>query len=114
VTGRVRRAVLAYSGGLDTSIIIPRLKETYGCELIALAAGVPLTRLSLDALREITPLFDPDVFQWLDARAAVERRACEGGTAPECVAVALRRVRDWSNGRPSQARPRTVDSDARR
>jgi argininosuccinate synthase len=37
---RVRRAVLAYSGGLDTSIIIPWLKETYGCEVIAMAADV--------------------------------------------------------------------------
>jgi argininosuccinate synthase len=36
----VRRVVLAYSGGLDTSIIIPWLKETYGCEVIALAADV--------------------------------------------------------------------------
>ena len=28
--------MLAYSGGLDTSIIIPWLKETYGCEVIAM------------------------------------------------------------------------------
>ncbi|HTA16187.1 MAG TPA: argininosuccinate synthase, partial [bacterium] len=32
--------VLAYSGGLDTSVIIPWLKETYGCEVIAMAADV--------------------------------------------------------------------------
>ncbi|HXZ12038.1 MAG TPA: argininosuccinate synthase [Candidatus Sulfotelmatobacter sp.] len=31
-----RKVVLAYSGGLDTSIIIPWLKETYGCEVIAM------------------------------------------------------------------------------
>jgi argininosuccinate synthase len=30
------KVVLAYSGGLDTSIIIPWLKETYGCEVIAM------------------------------------------------------------------------------
>jgi argininosuccinate synthase len=36
----VRRAVLAYSGGLDTSIIIPWLKETHGCGVIAMAADV--------------------------------------------------------------------------
>ncbi|HEV8700412.1 MAG TPA: argininosuccinate synthase [Candidatus Polarisedimenticolia bacterium] len=36
----VKRAVLAYSGGLDTSIIIPWLKETYGCEVIAMVADV--------------------------------------------------------------------------
>jgi argininosuccinate synthase len=32
--------VLAYSGGLDTSIIIPWLKEHYDCEVIAMAADV--------------------------------------------------------------------------
>ncbi|MDR1158483.1 MAG: argininosuccinate synthase [Oscillospiraceae bacterium] len=37
---QVRKAVLAYSGGLDTSIIIPWLKENYGCEVIAVAADV--------------------------------------------------------------------------
>ena len=34
------RVVLAYSGGLDTSIIIPWLKENYGCEVIAFVADV--------------------------------------------------------------------------
>lgn len=34
------KVVLAYSGGLDTSIIIPWLKETYGCEVIAMVADV--------------------------------------------------------------------------
>ena len=34
------KVVLAYSGGLDTSIIIPRLKENYGCEVIAFVADV--------------------------------------------------------------------------
>ncbi len=33
---KVKRAVLAYSGGLDTSIIIPWLREHYGCEVIAM------------------------------------------------------------------------------
>ena len=27
----IKKVVLAYSGGLDTSIIIPWLKENYGC-----------------------------------------------------------------------------------
>ena len=35
-----RKVVLAYSGGLDTSIIIPWLKENYGCEVIAMAGDV--------------------------------------------------------------------------
>src|SRR6267378_2491499 len=36
----VKKVVLAYSGGLDTSIIIPWLKETYNCQVIAMAADV--------------------------------------------------------------------------
>ena len=35
-----KKVVLAYSGGLDTSIIIPWLKENYGCEVIAVAGDV--------------------------------------------------------------------------
>ena len=37
---KITKVVLAYSGGLDTSIIIPWLKENYGCEVIAYAADV--------------------------------------------------------------------------
>ncbi len=37
----IKKIVLAYSGGLDTSIIIPWLKDYYpGCEIIAVAADV--------------------------------------------------------------------------
>lgn len=36
----VEKIVLAYSGGLDTSVIIPWLKENYGYEVIAMAADV--------------------------------------------------------------------------
>ncbi|MDR2657686.1 MAG: argininosuccinate synthase [Oscillospiraceae bacterium] len=35
-----RKILLAYSGGLDTSIIIPWLKENYDCEVICMAADV--------------------------------------------------------------------------
>ncbi len=35
-----RKVVLAYSGGLDTSVIIPWLRETYGCQVIAVIADV--------------------------------------------------------------------------
>lgn len=37
---KVNKVVLAYSGGLDTSIIIPWLKEKYDCEVIAVAVDV--------------------------------------------------------------------------
>ena len=36
----VKKAILAYSGGLDTSVIIPWLKENYGCEVVAVTADV--------------------------------------------------------------------------
>ena len=37
----IKKVVLAYSGGLDTSIIIPWLKENYnGCEVIAVSGNV--------------------------------------------------------------------------
>ena len=38
---KIKKVVLAYSGGLDTSIIIPWLKENYnGCEVIAVSGNV--------------------------------------------------------------------------
>src|SRR3990167_4002116 len=36
-SGNPKKVVLAYSGGLDTSVIIPWLRENYGCEVIAMA-----------------------------------------------------------------------------
>ncbi|MCX5676887.1 MAG: argininosuccinate synthase [Planctomycetota bacterium] len=36
----VKKAVLAYSGGLDTSVILPWLRETYGCEVVAFVADL--------------------------------------------------------------------------
>jgi argininosuccinate synthase len=36
----IKKVCLAYSGGLDTSIIIPWLKENYGCEVVAVAVDV--------------------------------------------------------------------------
>jgi len=35
-----KKVVLAYSGGLDTSIIIPWLREKYGCEVVAMIGDV--------------------------------------------------------------------------
>jgi len=49
------KVVLAYSGGLDTSVILPWLKETYGYEVIAFAAdlgqGEELTGIKQKALK---------------------------------------------------------------
>jgi len=40
VTGKPARVVLAYSGGLDTSVILRWLIETYGCEVVAYCADL--------------------------------------------------------------------------
>jgi argininosuccinate synthase len=40
VTREIKKVVLAYSGGLDTSVILKWLVETYGCEVIAFAADI--------------------------------------------------------------------------
>jgi len=36
----VNKAVLAYSGGLDTSVILPWLREAYGCQVVAFVADL--------------------------------------------------------------------------
>jgi argininosuccinate synthase len=36
----VQKVVLAYSGGLDTSVIVPWLKENYGCEVVCFCANI--------------------------------------------------------------------------
>ncbi|MCB0246282.1 MAG: argininosuccinate synthase, partial [Anaerolineae bacterium] len=36
----VNKVVLAYSGGLDTSVIVPWLRNNYGCEVICFTADL--------------------------------------------------------------------------
>ena len=40
MSANVSRVVLAYSGGLDTSVILKWLQETYGCEVITFTADL--------------------------------------------------------------------------
>ena len=40
VSGDVKKVVLAYSGGLDTSVILKWLVETYGCEVVTFTADL--------------------------------------------------------------------------
>ncbi|HEV8231417.1 MAG TPA: argininosuccinate synthase [Thermoanaerobaculia bacterium] len=71
---KVSKVALAYSGGLDTSVIIPWLRETYGCQVVAVVA---------------------DVGQ-IDDFAAVGKKALASG-ASECRVVDVRDsfVRDY-------------------
>jgi len=47
----VKKVVLAYSGGLDTSVILRWLIDTYGCEVVAFAADLGQAE-ELEGLRE--------------------------------------------------------------
>lgn len=49
--GAVKKVVLAYSGGLDTSIIVPWLKNNYQCEVICFTADLGQEE-ELDGLEE--------------------------------------------------------------
>jgi argininosuccinate synthase len=40
VKGKVKKIVLAYSGGLDTSVILKWLQDTYGCEVVTFTADI--------------------------------------------------------------------------
>ena len=40
VKSQIKRAALAYSGGLDTSVIVPWLRHNYGCEVICFCANL--------------------------------------------------------------------------
>ena len=37
---KIKKVVLAYSGGLDTSVILRWLEETYGCEVVTFTADI--------------------------------------------------------------------------
>jgi argininosuccinate synthase len=47
----IKKVVLAYSGGLDTSVILKWLQETYSCEVVTFAAEVGMGA-ELDGIRE--------------------------------------------------------------
>ncbi|MBN2385737.1 MAG: argininosuccinate synthase [Anaerolineales bacterium] len=84
----VKKVVLAYSGGLDTSVIVPWLKEQYGCEVVCFCAdvgqGEDLSGLEDKALksgasqliiRDLKEEFAADyLFPMLRAGAIYERR----------------------------------------
>ncbi|CAM8915933.1 unnamed protein product [Rhodiola kirilowii] len=50
--GKLNKVVLAYSGGLDTSVIVPWLRENYGCEVVCFTADVGQGVQELDGLEK--------------------------------------------------------------
>src|ERR1041385_3833258 len=47
-----KKVALAYSGGLDTSVIIPGMKENYGCEVVAVCGDIGQGSDELTGLEE--------------------------------------------------------------
>ncbi|HUU59026.1 MAG TPA: argininosuccinate synthase [Phycisphaerae bacterium] len=66
---KVNKIVLAYSGGLDTSVILPWLKEKYACPVVAFAADLGQGAGELDG---------------------IEKKALDSG-AEKCLVADLRR-----------------------
>ncbi|MEO7142179.1 MAG: argininosuccinate synthase [Bryobacteraceae bacterium] len=50
--GQAKKVALAYSGGLDTSIIIPWLKEHYHCQVVAVCGDIGQGGDELNGLKE--------------------------------------------------------------
>ena len=40
MSDKIRRVVLAFSGGLDTSVILKWLRQTYACEVVTFTADL--------------------------------------------------------------------------
>ena len=52
IMNKPKKVALAYSGGLDTSVIIPWLKENYGCEVVAVCGDIGQGGEELTGLEE--------------------------------------------------------------
>ena len=106
----IKKIVVAYSGGLDTSVIITWLKETYACEVIAFTADIgqgeelePLrekaiktgaSKIYIDDLRE--EFVSDFVFPMLRANAVYEGRYLLGTSiARPLIAKRQIEIADW-------------------
>ena len=97
----VKKVVLAYSGGLDTSVILRWLKEQYGCEVLAFCAdlgqGEDLQAVKQKALgtgaskvvvRDLREQFVKDyVFPMLRANAVIAKAQIDLATKERADAV---------------------------
>jgi argininosuccinate synthase len=66
--GRVKRVVLLYGGGLDTSTMIPWIKEVYRAEVIALTLDLGQLTGDLDTVRKRALKLGADKALLIDAR----------------------------------------------
>ena len=57
----IKKVVLAYSGGLDTSVILKWLQDVYKCEVVTFTADLGQgEELEPARAKPTTPLFDPE------------------------------------------------------
>ena len=103
----IKKVALAYSGGLDTSIIIPWLKENYGCDVVAIAVdvGQQEVRRHLDRPAAV----DDQVLVGIgDAHRSglnlAQDRPDEGHRAGSGARSSTRRFRRFEGTRPGRAR----------
>ncbi|MFX0135875.1 MAG: argininosuccinate synthase [Candidatus Hodarchaeota archaeon] len=73
---KIKKIVLAYSGGLDTSVIIPWLKEHYDCEIIAFAADLGMVKLKAQFMQN-----DQRVKVIQQEKEYLEKKALESGAS---------------------------------
>jgi argininosuccinate synthase len=114
---QVRKVALAYSGGLDTSVILKWLQDTYGCEVVTFTADIGqdedlsfvrgkaqslgVTEIFVDDLREafardfVFPMFRANAVYEGEyllgtsiARPLIAKRLVEIATATGCDAIA--------------------------
>ena len=121
MTDQVKRVVLAFSGGLDTSVILKWLQQTYGCEVVTFTAdlgqgeeleparakaelmGVKPEHIFIDDLREefVRRLCLPD-----DARQCALRGAVSARHLDRAAADRQAPDRDRAAGRRRRGQPR--------
>ena len=129
-----KKVVLAYSGGLDTSIILKWLQTTYGCEVVtftadlgqgeeleparkkALLLGIKPENIFIEDLREefvrdyVFPMFRANT----RLRGAISARHLDRAAADRQEADRNRRARSapmpWLTARPARAMTRCASS----
>jgi len=63
--------------------------------LYCIKEGKSLLELTMDELKEFSPLIENDIYVALSIKACVERRDLPGGPAPEAVAKTIQRIKEW-------------------
>ncbi|KAL5186403.1 Argininosuccinate synthase, chloroplastic [Glycine soja] len=121
--GKLNKVVLAYSGGLDTSVIVPWLRENYGCEVVCFTADVGQGIKELEGLeqkakasgacqlvvKDLKEEFVKDyIFPCLRAGAVYERKYLLGTSMARPV-IAKKNHNDNDSGMPWLMLPKKLE-----